>query len=241
MLLTSLEEYSKLSRGVLPIAYLTHEGLDDEWLDKIAAEKFQLGDIGGFSLVFGKLDVNPHTKKINHMNIISNRGHRGKIFNTEHSDKVEVPDDISFKSTFGLSNSLYYEPWAKVTLGESLLQEVVNNSIKENYDLDRLVEESFKVLSHDTFDRKIADGTDFPAKFGEVQNSIFVPPLTTGITPSPTNLSVGSYYGTRTQTIILIDKVGNMHYFERDLHNTDEFPENPNVKISHFTFNVHQQ
>lgn len=241
MILTFTEEYSKLSRGILPIAYLTHEGLDEEWVDKISGENFHLGDIGGFSLVFGKLQVDSHTKKINHLNIISNRGHRGKIFLTEKAGDNEITGDIGFKTTFGLSNSLYYDPWQKVKLGEGLLQDVVNNSIRENYDLDRLVEESFKVLSHDTYDPKIGAGTDFAAKFKEVQNTIFVPPLATGLPSSPTNLSIGNYYGTRTQTIILIDKYGNMHYYERDLHDTDDYAENPNVKISHFTFDVHEQ
>lgn len=75
-----------MSRGILPLDYLCGNELDTEWKNNLAASfrdgraTIDLSKIGGFSLMYGKLAVNPTTGKIHHLNILSNRGDQGKCF-----------------------------------------------------------------------------------------------------------------------------------------------------------------
>lgn len=186
-------------------------------------DKVPLRRIGGFSLLYGtlQLDENHRIKKLN---IISNRGDKGSVFESQNSSD----------QTIGLSNSLFHNPWSKVEMGKSLLREAIKDSVQKGYDKEMFVEELFKVLSTDTFDRSL-DDKPMTEKIKGLKSTIFVPPLETKIESS--NHSVGKYYGTRTQTIILLDKSGKLEYFERNLNDSDEI-KSSEPRTQYFTLDI---
>lgn len=243
------EAISEVSRGILPLDYLCGKELDNEWKDNLASTfrdgrtTIDLKKIGGFSLLYGKLTINPETGKIHHLNILSNRGDQGKVFKSKANSKdiangsIDVSDDIPHKTTFGLSNSLYNKPWDKVKLGELLLSNLIDESITNNYSQDELIEKCFQLLSHDTYNSKILNSNDFEKKFSELKYSIFIPPLIRNNYETD-SIAVGKYYGTRTQTIILLDKYGNLNYYEKNIHNSDDIDEKIVDITSHYKFNI---
>ncbi|KAK6456579.1 NRDE protein-domain-containing protein [Scheffersomyces xylosifermentans] len=241
--------FSEVSRGILPLAYLCSSKPDDKWhknleasLSHVCKGKVSLNQIGGFSLVYGDLAIDAKTGKLDHLNILSNRGDHGHIHSTTAADlDSDLHGDISGRTTFGLSNSLYYEPWKKVKLGESMLHNLMKEAKQAEFSQEELVEECFRILSHDTYDKEVKKEKGFEGKLKELRNSIFIPPLETGVSPSPLVTTVGKFYGTRTQTIILLDRFGNLNYYERNLHSSDNLDDDASVTTSHFTFNIDQE
>lgn len=235
---------SEISRGILPLEYLTSKLSDDEWLstleDKLSqgsasGKAVTLDHIGGFSLVYGKLEIDPKTAKIMPLNIMSNRGDGGRV----HSTKVESDDlhkEIAVLETFGLSNSLYYVPWKKVELGTSLLSSMISSSVEHDYSIDDIVESCFEILSTNTYDSEIRKKGTFPEELEELRNSIFIPPLDSHLDLLNVPPTIGKYYGTRTQTVIALHKSGTLHYYERDLHPDDS--EKVSVRAQHFKFDT---
>lgn len=229
---------SEVSRGVLPIEYLSSDLDDESWYEnleetlaqKVAVEKKRvLSLIGGFTLVYGKLEVDPKTNKIKPLNIISNRGDRGKI----HADQDIAGDlhqQIALQETFSVSNSLYYEPWKKVQLGCDGLSNLVNLAVNMCYTHEKLVEECFNVLSRDSFPAP-EKSHDLPEKTEQLHDSIFIPPVICN-----KGLAVPVLYGTRTQTVILLHKSGTLYYYEKDLHSTEE--RDIKMKSQKFVFNL---
>lgn len=232
---------SEVSRGILPIDYLSSPLSDNQWYDNIETSlgkrvsdndggKVPLGRIGGFSLVYGNigLDNNGRTKKLN---IISNRGDKGTLHDPSSNDA------ICQESTFGISNSLYYNPWNKVTQGKSLLKNLIENAVESHYLHQQLIESCFQVLSTDTFDRSVMELPTFKPKLKELQNSIFIPPLSTNLPEENVTSTIGHYYGTRTQTVIALHRSGSVHYYERNLNDTDDITKNkPNSH--HYSFDI---
>lgn len=215
---------SEVSRGVLPIEYLTsnlddeiwYENLEETLAQKVAVEKKRvLNLIGGFTLVYGKLELDPKTNKIKPLNIISNRGDRGKI-HAGHDLAGDLHQQIALQETFSVSNSLYYEPWKKVQLGCDGLSELVKSAIDLRFTHEKLVKECFDVLSKDSFPSLIKTH-DPPEKIDQLKDSIFIPPVICN-----KGLTAPVLYGTRTQTVILFHKSGTLHYYEKDLHSTEE-------------------
>lgn len=234
---------SEVSRGVLPIEYLTSDLDDEAWYDsleetlgaKVAVEKQKvLNRIGGFTLVYGKLEFDPETKQIHPLNIISNRGDRGKI----HAG-CDLSGDlhklVALQKTFAVSNSLYYEPWEKVQLGCRSLSDLIKGSVASDYSHEQLVEGCFEVLSRNTLsDASVEDRPKLPENIAELQNSIFIPPIKCKKTDGAPIL-----YGTRTQTVVLLHKSGTLHYYERDLHSIDDAK--IEMKNQHYQFDLNKK
>lgn len=233
---------SEVSRGVLPLEYLKSDLLDREWfttlerrLTENAGQNVTLNHIGGFSLVYGKLELDKTTGSIKPLNVMSNRGDHGKL----HTPKAETGDlhqEIASQTTFGLSNSLYYAPWKKVELGTAKLAAMVETAIECEYLLDDIVEACFEILCTDTYDAEVRKKGTFPEELTELQNSIFIPPLETYYDLRTAPPTVGRFYGTRTQTVIAFHKSGTLHYFERDLHPDDS--ETVKIQAQHFKFHT---
>lgn len=236
--------YSEVSRGIIPLDYLQSNLREGEWFtnfeEKLSqsssnGHKLSLNNIGGFSLVYGQLGINPTTGKINPLCIMSNRGDFGKL----HASVVEADDlhkEVAAQETFGLSNSLYYAPWKKVELGTSKLSAMITTSIENHYTLSELIESCFEILCTDTYDSEIRKKGTIEEEFQELQNSIFIPPLDTRTDLLDKPLTVGKYYGTRTQTVIAYHKSGTLHYYEKDLHPDDS--EKVQVRFQHFKFDT---
>lgn len=230
--------WGSVSRGILPIDYLTSNVPDDEWyytledrLSKRANRPTKLADVGGFTLLYGQLKLDKNGK-LEPLNIISNRGDRGKVHVSEMSSAL-AHEATATQKTFGLSNSLFYEPWEKVALG----QEMVSNLVKQTsgFSPSQLAEACFKVLSHNTYSEEISQNGTFNEIMYELRNTIYVPPLDTK-QPSNVGSNMGRFYGTRTQTVILLHKSGTLHYFERDLFSNDL--DDKNVRSQHREFSL---
>lgn len=235
---------SEISRGLLPLEYLTSKLLDSEWVstledrlsqNSVGGKPVTLENVGGFSLVYGKLEVDPETGRIKPLNIMSNRGDSGRLHSTI-VDGDDLHKEIAAQETFGLSNSLYYVPWKKVELGTSLVSSMVASSIQHHYSLDEIVESCFEILSTDTYDSEIRKKGTFPEELEELRNSIFIPPLESHYDLLKMPPTIGKYYGTRTQTVIVLHKSGSLHYYEKDLHTDDS--EMVKVRSHHFKFDT---
>lgn len=236
---------SEVSRGILPLEWLGLEDSDDVWHENlerklanitIGTTQVSLRRIGGFSLLYGQLDVNSQTGKIDHLSILSNRGDHGRVHDANAIEKEGKHLDVAHETTFGLLNSLYYEPWQKVELGKEKLRETVRKSVDEKFTHDELIEACFGVLSYNTFDSaKAALAKSINEKFLELRKSVFIPPLHTGMSSlAAENPTIGTYYGTRTQTVIALHNSGTLHYYERDIHDTDTSVSN--VHRQHYSF-----
>lgn len=214
---------SEVSRGILPLAFLELPHEDDlKWQDDIRENNVELSRIGGFTLVYGSVCVDPKTHEIDHLKLISNRGHRGTV----HDKNSEYK---KFEHTFGVSNSLFTDPWKKVEIGTAALEAVAAKGLTQ----DELVKECFSVLSEDTYDKTVKKNGTWEEKLMELRNSVFIPPLDTGFLPAE-NKTLGRWYGTRTQTVILVDKKGSLHYYERDLHNSDTDEVNEDTTVRYY-------
>lgn len=235
-----------MSRGIIPLSYLTYDNSDQEWmnnLNSILSETISsnsrpkdndvLPKIGGFSLLYGQLKINESTGKIDPLRILSNKGSSTRIHVSVSDSNIES-DSISGMTTFGISNSLFDDPWPKVELGKDLLHEIVYQSVEQKWSFTELADNCFKILSHNTYNEKIASTGLSQAKLEELRNSIFIPPIEPNQeNPQLLNSSTNALYGTRTQTLLILDKKGNLHYLERDVpteHNTNT--------LRHMLFNI---
>ncbi|ODQ79799.1 hypothetical protein BABINDRAFT_171413 [Babjeviella inositovora NRRL Y-12698] len=197
--------FGTVSRGLITMDFLENAEVGvGEWESKLIG----LDQMGGFSMLYGDLGVD-ESGNLEPMSLINNR--------------AEDPSELTLKVfqkgdelTIGLSNSLYNQPWPKVILGKELLNGVIRRSTEGNWSEDKLVEELFEVLSHDTY----VLTTDDAQNFNNLRESIYIPAFATNYIPQR-NKCIGNYYGTRTQTIILLDRTGTIHYVERNLFSED--------------------
>uniref|UniRef100_A0A8C7V9W6 Transport and golgi organization 2 homolog n=1 Tax=Oncorhynchus mykiss TaxID=8022 RepID=A0A8C7V9W6_ONCMY len=107
---------------------------------------------------------------------------------------------------YGLSNSLLETPWRKLQHGKRLFTSVVNQTLP----CDSLVHDLLNVLNNEELN------TPDPAQEsqGEGYSSPMLRALSSVCVRSP-------HYGTRTNTIILIDASGNVTFTERTMLNCD--------------------
>jgi uncharacterized protein with NRDE domain len=92
------------------------------------------------------------------------------------------------------------ESWNKTEMGDRLLQTAVAEGV--NDDEDRLVDKLFGILSTNTY--PIDNGM---TPVYNLRKSIFIPKIE----------FEGADYGTRTQTVILVDVAGTTRYIEKNL------------------------
>ncbi|CAB1322140.1 unnamed protein product, partial [Coregonus sp. 'balchen'] len=107
---------------------------------------------------------------------------------------------------YGLSNSLLETPWRKLEHGKRLFTGVVNQPLP----CDSLVQDLLNILNNEELN------TPDPAQEsqGEGYSSPMLRVLSSVCVRSP-------HYGTRTNTIILIDASGNVTFTERTMLNCD--------------------
>ncbi|GMG20059.1 unnamed protein product [Ambrosiozyma monospora] len=242
---------SKISRGLIPQLFLKSKLSPEEWHSQIKKQTNNFKDVGGFSLLFGYLQFDQRNETIKPLHIMSNRtNERVHVFSEPTSEtgsliseesKEEIESNPLSSSTIGLSNSLYLNPWPKVLDGEQRLAQLVNTSISEHWSEEKLIEGCIDVLSvSNPPDQETWSKMTYVEAFQTMPQSIFIPPVHT---QDSTNTRIkknhglplsGKYYGTRSQTIILVDKFGKVKYVERDLHNSDDLSEVPSVQTYEF-------
>ncbi|XP_066545104.1 transport and Golgi organization protein 2 homolog isoform X2 [Amia ocellicauda] len=117
------------------------------------------------------------------------------------------PEPIFLKpGIYGLSNSLLETPWRKLQHGKRLFTDVIN----QNLPSDSLVQELLHILNNEELQ------TPDPAmeSQGEGYSQSMLLALAAVCVRTPG-------YGTRTNTVILIDRDGNVSFTERTMLNSD--------------------
>ncbi|KAF5132519.1 hypothetical protein DV495_001214 [Geotrichum candidum] len=235
----------------------THERYGDEGLKSS----------GGFTMLCGVLRQAKNNKdRIEPFGLLSNRGAPAlKLFDSNLVEREESlvvsngttvtttnDDDTlvapaadstpSFKNydilsdTIGVSNSQITDPWPKVYLGVQALDRIVHQApVSEAC----LIEQLKDILVHDTFPLDVArKEVETDGIFYHVRKSIFIPPINVSLPDNIDSAEDGTYYGTRTNTIILVSKTGHVKYIERTLHEHDTPIENHPPQESVFEFDI---
>lgn len=215
------------SRGGMPKAYLTTPARQLE-SDKDFAKRLindvGIHDVGGFSLLYGRL--RPGYEGLFHgLSIISNR-------TSSAAGLVKVAEKTG--ETHGLSNSHFGDlTWPKIVHGEHLLSQAIKSSIFRQDPQEKLIDGLFDVLSVDTMPKRQV-GEDWNTYARQLRNSIFIPPVggepvaakpadevaaAEGTdTPDPADVKLGApVYGTQKQTVVLVARDGTVTFTERTL------------------------
>lgn len=160
-----------------------------------------------------------HQDSYSYLKKVSSEGHQYNGFNlltAEFKAKEDTvcyygnrgsPEPIHLKpGIYGLSNSLLETPWRKLHHGKRLFTSVVNQTLP----CDSLVQELTNVLNNEELN------TPDPAQ--ESQGEGYSTPMLRALTAVCVRTP---HYGTRTNTIILIDAAGNVTFTERTMLNCD--------------------
>lgn len=224
------------SRGGITRSYLTQPTNGDESAEEFAKDLIEgmgISDVGGFTLLFGRLrapvksdagESSPHDagteRLLPGLAVISNR---------TASSKGLTKIATRTGETLGLSNSHYGDAtWPKVVQGEQLLREAISSHVSSKGSEEELIQAGLHILSRDTLPRKRED-EDAKTYVRQFRNSIFIPAVqgTEGL------------YGTQKQTIVLVSEAGKMTFVERTLFDEDAKPVAPiNSRERRFSFDI---
>lgn len=186
---------SKVSRGALPVAFVRSSSSD--FVDSLLSDLAVDGEMyGGFSLLCGDL-----SRMADGFKVISNRSAEDGVITVmkkTSSSRRETDEVDQFECACELSNSTITTPWPKTRSGKALLAKGIEESIHNHWSQAQLVDRLFDILSTDTLAEK---------NVGAMKESIFIPEIP---------LSEDSY-GTRQQTVILLNQTGKVKVFERTI------------------------
>ncbi|TKA27473.1 hypothetical protein B0A49_13599, partial [Cryomyces minteri] len=158
------------SRGGIVNAFLTTPPDSQETTEQFAkrlVEEEGVKDVGGFSLVFGRVR-SPTSRRNDGLAIVSNR-----------TPNVQGLTWIANKPglVHGLSNSHYGDQtWPKVVRGQRLLEERVRESAEADEDRESLIRHLFDLLHTDTLPSP-KNGEDLEVYLRQLRNSIFIPAI----------------------------------------------------------------
>lgn len=246
--LNSQQHKGSVSRGLFPKEFLQSDLPTQEWIAD-AHERYGeegLKNSGGFTMLCGVLRQSKTNKdRIEPFGLLSNRGapalklfdsnivsNKESLVTSNGSATVSVAAPTSgtdttpsfrnsdiLSDTIGVSNSQVTEPWPKVHIGVQALDRIVH---QEPVSEKRLIEQLKEILVHDTFPLDVASKEDKTDDiFYHVRKSVFIPPINVDLPDNNDSAEDGTYYGTRTNTIILVTKTGHVKYIERTLHEHD--------------------
>ncbi|KAH0542167.1 hypothetical protein FGG08_003388 [Glutinoglossum americanum] len=177
------------SRGAMVNAFLTSEvppGDNGEDATKRFVERLlvpgkdddNLKGVGGFSLVCGVLRPSPPAPSSSSS---STPAPTAIAPLTVLSNRTEDPSATSWiahsrNQTYGLSNTIFGEPYPKVTRGKILLADTIARNLSQDAgDKELLIERLLReVLSDDTMPAR-KEGQSHEDYLGETKHSIFVP------------------------------------------------------------------
>ncbi|KAF2165840.1 hypothetical protein M409DRAFT_67160 [Zasmidium cellare ATCC 36951] len=210
------------SRGGMPNAFLTvapeSEESDEEFVQRLLS--YGIHDVGGFTMIFGKLQSPGQHPQMPGLALVSNRTE-----STKNLKRIAT----TVGETHAVSNSHFGDnTWPKVVHGEKLLKEAISSSITFGYNQNTFIEHLFDVLSEDALPtRKKDESWDDYVYY--MRTSIMIPPAKGAAgqeisssegtsTPTPDQLSLGKEaYGTTKQTVILVNTRGEVTFVERTL------------------------
>lgn len=211
------------SRGAIVKRFLTispeSKASTRQFVDEILSSSM-LKNVGGFSLVCGKVDEP--------LAILSNR-----VSNVDNMKLIARDGG----ETIALSNTaLGNRSWPKIVKAEELVNEAIKAHIEEKEGESDLIRRLLAVLSTDTLPG-LGKGAGAEAYRAVLSESIFIPAIgdqdgaavatgrISGIdVVSPTGGGqpgmmpyVSGLYGTQKQTVVLVSTNGRVRYFERTL------------------------
>jgi len=235
--------YGTKSRGGLPKAFLTLSPDDAQSSQEFArhmVEDVGVSDVGGFSLVFGKL-----TKK----DICAEEG-KGLAIISNRTENASATSWICGKpgEIQGLSNSHFGDrTWPKVVEGEKRLQTAIQEHVTAGSSKEDLLKTLFEILSLDTLPRR-KHGQDWETYVYQLRNSIFIPriggkevsgssadKIAAADESRAAKTDVG-VYGTQKQTVILVDQNGTATYVEKTLY--DEHGRETDNDVQQYEFEI---
>ncbi|KAI9719690.1 MAG: hypothetical protein M1828_006123 [Chrysothrix sp. TS-e1954] len=211
------------SRGEIAKSFLTlppdSQISPKQWVNSILAEG--VNGVGGFSLLFGDVRSSQEEHAIG---VFSNR-----TANVRDVTWIEGGDK---GQTVGLSNALFgHKGWPKVERGEEFLREIIEMDVLSGGDpKEAIVEQAFDLLSDDTLPAQHPE-ENLQTYTRELKKSIFIPQIgglvdadvrpaediATGNVDRPPN-DTSAVYGTQRQTVILINKQGQVLFEERPVY-----------------------
>lgn len=221
-----------VSRGLFPKEFLESDEDTEAFIRRVYSQygEANLKASGGFTMLCGVLrQSKENPDRIEPFGLLSNRGAPAlKIFDSKFVQQKEsvivnggskalATTDIR-RGTVGISNSAVTDPWPKVHLGVVALEDIIHQGPVPE---EKLIDQLKDILARDTFPLETArKETTTDGIFSHVQKSIFIPAINVQIEDN-TDFADGVYYGTRTNTIILVSKTGHVKYIERTLHEHD--------------------
>ncbi|KAG0684240.1 hypothetical protein C6P40_005023 [Pichia californica] len=215
-----------ISRGAITKDFLESDLDPITWAEAIKVKSNNFNDIGGFSLLFGILNKE---KCNDSMYIISNRvdGVLRPFEDLTQNEKYKI---------LGLSNSSIFQPWPKVIRGKELVKKMLetrndgdgddgdDGDDGNEYDnvtttsllsRNNMIDEMMNIMSDQYKGIEYGDSMK-DTIINIVPQTVFVPALHNDLL-SELERKQGKYYGTRTQTVILLSKDGHLSYVERNI------------------------
>lgn len=195
-----------ISRGNLLKEYLGESDMNkslEEFIRKIKSDDEDLMD--GYNLVVGQ--IKDHAQDLildSHCNRVRNK--RNQMHNQEDENGMSN----------GIRTDVEEHQWAKVNLGKRLLTKRMLKEIRNGEsNQEKLIDDLFKILSQ----------TD-PTNQALSQNILIRPYHR--LTPTSSSLpNQQTWYGTKTQTLILVSKTQKVTFIERDGFGILSDPTNP--------------
>jgi uncharacterized protein with NRDE domain len=141
-------------------------------------------------------DVAVRSRRYNPFNLLCGEGLDYWWYSSMGGDPAPVEPGIH-----GISNSLPDTPWPKVKRGREALSSVLERGVEAGLDAEPLAKDIIKVLEDATIapDEQLPD-TGVGLEWERILSPIFI--------KSPS-------YGTRSSTIILMDKLGSITFLDR--------------------------
>jgi uncharacterized protein with NRDE domain len=234
------EENEKLvegarSRGLIPNAWLKSDPAAGESTEQFARRMIEedgVKGVGGFSLCYGFVqDVVKAARdgKSKGLAIVSNRT----------PDAQGVIRLLGKEGeTHALSNAAYGDrTWPKVVNGEAWTKKAIQQSVAAKETRDQLVERLLAILSTDTMPRQ-KENEDWDMYMNQLRHSIFIPAIGRDhleehkmpaheigdVVKQKAADATSGCYGTQKNIVVMVDKEGKMHYFERTLFDREAKP-----------------
>ncbi|KAH7045823.1 NRDE protein-domain-containing protein [Macrophomina phaseolina] len=247
------------SRGAIPIAWLKTPPDADEspadFAQRLVAEHATT-HVGGFSLLYGRLqDVikKQHADESSPHEANGDAAHRGLAVISNRTPDVQglIWLGSTPGETHALSNSHYGDrSWPKIVQGESSTREAIDASTAAAETKDELLARLFGVLSKDTMPRQ-RNGEEWEVYLRQLRNSIFIPGIghdaemkskpadaVAAATGLETVNATSGIYGTQKQTVVLVDREGNVTYVERTLYDGEGKPVEKGKGDRRFDFRI---
>lgn len=220
-------------------------GETTEGFAKRLVEEEGVSDVGGFSLLFGRLrpfdsssssssSPSPPSSLLSSPSDSKADG----VKTTERqglaivSNRSETVGDVTWLATaptevHALSNSHFGDlTWPKVVHGEQFVRQAVQSNVQRAAGKQDLLNRLFEILSLDTLGEP-REGEGWEGQLRKLRESIFIPRIGQGTGDQEGDnggrredivvTSGNGWYGTQKQTVILVDRNGHVDFIEKTL------------------------